>query len=122
MPNNFGKMTSDEASQELKDFCFPKKRTVNQLTPPYTVGIHVKRLKEMLKLEYPGDHCPAARGYDSYRYSGTDWDESTYPCDVCTSFLGLGKNSFKCPCILLGQDTAIALTIKAIEEYERKNP
>jgi hypothetical protein len=24
MPDNFGRMTSDEAPQSLKDFCFPK--------------------------------------------------------------------------------------------------
>ena len=29
MPDNFGRMTSDEAPQSLKDFCFPKQAQKN---------------------------------------------------------------------------------------------
>ena len=36
MPDNFGRMTSDEAPQSLKDFCFPKprrrRRDMNEVT------------------------------------------------------------------------------------------
>ncbi len=31
MPDNFGRMTSDEAPQSLKDFCFPKQTREEEL-------------------------------------------------------------------------------------------
>ena len=43
MPDNFGRMTSDEAPQSLKDFCFPKQaqkeESIYKHTPgPWMVG------------------------------------------------------------------------------------
>jgi hypothetical protein len=32
MPDNFGRMTSDEAPQSLKDFCFPKQEQKQNMT------------------------------------------------------------------------------------------
>lgn len=34
MPDNFGRMTSDEAPQSLKDFCFPKQEQTRSNDPP----------------------------------------------------------------------------------------
>lgn len=41
MPDNFGRMTSDEAPQSLKDFCFPnggKKAAVDQIAVSMAAG------------------------------------------------------------------------------------
>ena len=45
MPDNFGRMTSDEAPQSLKDFCFPKQEqkeeSIHKHTPgPWTIYNH----------------------------------------------------------------------------------
>ena len=45
MPDNFGRMTSDEAPQSLKDFCFPKQEqkeeSIYKHTPgPWTIYNH----------------------------------------------------------------------------------
>ena len=41
MPDNFGRMTSDEAPQRLKDFCFPKEESTYKHTPgPWTIYNH----------------------------------------------------------------------------------
>ena len=38
MPDNFGRMTSDEAPQSLKDFCFPKQTREEELIYKHTPG------------------------------------------------------------------------------------
>ncbi len=45
MPDNFGRMTSDETPQSLKDFCFPKQEqkeeSIHKHTPgPWTIYNH----------------------------------------------------------------------------------
>lgn len=38
MPDNFGRMTSDEAPQSLKDFCFPKQEQKEESIHKHTPG------------------------------------------------------------------------------------
>lgn len=92
----------------------------------YTEEIHVKRLKVMLEMADPCGRCPASFDYSGCRCPQSVWHPSQNPCVICQKFIGLKQGNllrayYRCPCHRLGEEEAIRLTIKAIEEYERKN-
>jgi len=41
MPDNFGRMTSDEAPQSLKDFCFPKQEQKEESIPRLAANVRL---------------------------------------------------------------------------------
>jgi len=87
----------------------------------YTEEIHIKRLKEMLKLNDIRNHCPATTGFDGGGRPDTLWRGSTIKeiCDICRGFIGLKPVSgLLCPCHILGEEKAIELTIAKLKEID----
>jgi hypothetical protein len=90
----------------------------------YTLAIHKKRLRKMLKRKEPCSCCPAAKRYGVMAFCHAMWggiSEVEHICGICREFIGLKAphplyNLEKCPCYVLGQTEAIKRTLIALEE------
>jgi hypothetical protein len=89
----------------------------------YTEEIHVKRLLELfetsVKTHDVCHRCPADLGFPWHTTIIDNWDCSdiaSYPCTICTSFVGKGEFAKShCPCQLLDDpvnETWLALEAK----------
>ena len=83
--------------------------------PEYTVKMHVHRLKMALD-KYGCGFCPASKGFKENSSPYEMW--SNNPCAVCVTFVGLHKDTFFCPCIIL-EDEVIQRTLRRIKDYEK---
>ena len=81
----------------------------------YTREIHIKRLQGMLKKKDPCMYCPAGRYYGPYEDDNMEW-ENNY-CKICLNFIGINKDEWLCPCILMDKEDAIKQTLLALEKY-----
>ena len=77
----------------------------------YTLEIHKRRLRQMLKREDACYCCPAGIRFDPWKRR---WQpEMDHPCGICREFVGcLGD----CPCNELGEEEAIKRTLLRLEE------
>lgn len=96
----------------------------NWYRPLYTMEIHVKRLKAMLKRDVCVC-CPAAKHYNPKSQPGKLWSFDSVPCQVCGDFVGIDKAepfgiSRRCPCYYFGREDAIKRTLIAVENYEKE--
>lgn len=72
MPDNFGRMTSDEAPQSLKDFCFPKQEQKEESIHKHTPIAEIRRLRAHRK-------CPCGGLGGIKKMRGKYWAE----CNNC---------------------------------------
>lgn len=90
----------------------------------YTVAIHVRRVKQVLKRKNPCNLCPAAKKYDERRPPQAMWSAKVDTCIICTAFLGLpiyNADDQKCPCKQLGEEEALKQAHLAVEKWEAEN-
>ena len=97
----------------------------------YTIEIHVRRLKQILKAKEPCMYCPASRGFSEWNKPYELWKEkyddlcipSYSSCKICQNFVNLKfrppYNYRACPCHRVGKKRALERTILAIEKYEQ---
>lgn len=89
----------------------------------YTVAIHVKRLKRMLKMGGSlEERCPGAPELSAYNSRSELWSDTSNPCHVCRGFVGMVHNMLLCPCHFLGEREAMEVTVRGIKEYEESFP
>ena len=81
--------------------------------PEYTIAVHIKLLKKMLKKDVCA-LCPAGKRFRPFTVLYDRWSSS--PCRICQEFVGIP--GIGCPCCILGEEEAIRRTLLAIEEYE----
>lgn len=85
----------------------------------YTMKIHMKRVKELLKKDKPCEGCPAGQGFEvDVEARRRNWTND--PCNVCAEFAGYqqGVVVHSCPCKILGKATNIAIARKKLTEYK----
>jgi hypothetical protein len=80
----------------------------------YTEEIHIKNLVDILNNKTLCDCCPAAEDYSEGKSWADPW--SNKPCDICLEFIGNTKNISYCPCIIYGNEEALAKTLLKLEE------
>ena len=101
----------------------------------YTEARHAQRLTQMLKRKEPCQCCPAVTKNAAGSGSGPAFSSQVSPftcwsnmfpldiCNICRTFIGLEPllsvsfSSFRCPCKVLGEEKALALTLEKLEEY-----
>ena len=91
--------------------------------PKYTVEVHVKRLKGMLRYKDLYLHCPANKWYrmgEEAKHDDKRWADDPYPCDICQTFVDIPKSSPWCPCEYYGPRQARRITLQKIAEWEEK--
>ena len=86
----------------------------------YTIEIHKKNLKKILKTDNPCGHCPST--FDQYAFEETGNQKFTNEddiCEICRSFVGLNSDiSYDhvfCPCVVLGNEEALKRTYEALD-------
>lgn len=80
----------------------------------YTEEIHIKNLVDILNNKPLCDCCPAAENYSQSKSWADPW--SNKPCDICLEFIGHPNKTPYCPCIIYGNEEALAKTLLKLEE------
>lgn len=80
----------------------------------YTKEIHIERLTAIISdnEKVICNLCPAAIDYSSTSSCDILWSNNA--CRICTGFVGL--SIIYCPCIKLGEEEALKITLLKLEE------
>lgn len=82
--------------------------------PKYTEEIHIENLVNILNNKILCDCCPAAKNYSQSKSWADPW--SNKPCDICLEFIGHPNKALYCPCIIYGNEEALAKTLLKLKE------